>query len=97
MIKVINTIIKICNLLVLALLVTMYFTDPEQGGMLGAVILFFTIGYDVYYWIAYSIVKRFVEKEKNRSWWLLFLALFPFAAITIIAILLLLIIHFSSK
>lgn len=77
----ITTIIVILNVLVLALLATMYFTDPENGGLPFVLILCFTIFYDVYYWIVYSMVKRFVKKQKVREFLLLGGAILPFISI----------------
>lgn len=77
----INTIIKIFNVLVFTLLSIMYFTDPENGGLPFVLILFFTVLYDVYYCMVYLIVMRLVEKNSARNWWLSFVALLPFISL----------------
>lgn len=71
----VKAVVAMYNGLVFALLVTMYFTDPEQGGMLAALILFFSVLYDIYYWIVYWIMTRFVKRPKVRKWGVLSLAI----------------------
>ena len=80
------TIVKILNVFILALLLAMYIIDPEKGGLPFWLIFFLTILYDIYFWIVYSIVKKFEEKPKRRKWWLLFGALLPFVPIFIIGV-----------
>lgn len=79
-----KAIVATYNVLVFALLVTMYFTDPEQGGMLAALILFFTVLYDIYFWIIYWIMTRFVKRPKVRKWGMLTLAILPFVPVCIV-------------
>lgn len=79
-----KAIVATYNVLVFALLVTMYFTDPEQGGMLAALILFFTVLYDIYFWVVYWIMTRFVKRPKVRRWGMLTLAILPFVPMFIV-------------
>ncbi|MCQ2219151.1 MAG: hypothetical protein MJZ33_11860 [Paludibacteraceae bacterium] len=79
--RVAKYIILTYNVLVFTLLMTMYFTDTENGGLPFVLILFFTLLYDLYYWMAYSIVKRFVKKSEYRNWGMLLVALSPFIII----------------
>lgn len=81
-----KAIVATYNVLVFALLVTMYFTDPEQGGMLAALILFFTVLYDIYFWVVYWIMTRFVKRPKVRKWGMLTLAILPFVPMFIVVV-----------
>lgn len=81
-----KAIVATYNVLVFALLVTMYFTDPEQGGMLAALILFFTVLYDIYFWVVYWIMTRFVKRPKVRRWGMLTLAILPFVPMFIVVV-----------
>lgn len=81
-----KAIVATYNVLVFVLLVTMYFTDPEQGGMLAALILFFTVLYDIYFWVVYWIVTRFVKRPKVRKWGMLTLAILPFVPMFIVVV-----------
>ena len=81
-----KTIVAIYDVLVFALLVTMYFTDPEQGGELFAVILFFTILYNLYFWLLYWVASRLVKKQKVRKWIGLALALLPFIPVSVVVL-----------
>lgn len=81
-----KAIVATYNVLVFALLVTMYFTDPEQGGMLAALILFFTVLYDIYFWVVYWIMTRFVKRPKVKKWGMLTLAILPFVPMFIVVV-----------
>lgn len=81
-----KAIVATYNVLVFALLVTMYFIDPEQGGMLAALILFFTVLYDIYFWVVYWIMTRFVKRPKVRKWGMLTLAILPFVPMFIVVV-----------
>lgn len=81
-----KAIVATYNVLVFALLVTMYFTDPEQGGMLAALILFFTVLYNIYFWVVYWIMTRFVKRPKVRKWGMLTLAILPFVPMFIVVV-----------
>lgn len=81
-----KAIVATYNVLVFALLVTMYFIDPEQGGMLAALILFFTVLYDIYFWVVYWIMTRFVKRPKVRKWGMLTLVILPFVPMFIVVV-----------